>query len=116
MSHFEPSSQKLKMNEKPGMEHKENTLEPESNLIYDDVDDEPELHMRTYVALMSMFMLNLVQVFALQGPPAVVWGIAQCTLFRHLLTRNSSLTSERTWIMPPQRHGFPTRSRSCKLC
>ena len=42
------------------------------NLHYDEVDEEPELHMRTYVALFSMFMLNMVQVVALQGPPAVV--------------------------------------------
>lgn len=42
------------------------------NLHYDEVDLEPELHARTYIALFSMFMLNLVQVVALQGPPAVV--------------------------------------------
>ena len=44
----------------------------EGNLVYDDVEEEPELHMRTYIALASMFLLNLVQVVALQGPPAVV--------------------------------------------
>ena len=44
----------------------------EGNIVYDDVEEEPELHMRTYIALASMFLLNLVQVFALQGPPAVV--------------------------------------------
>jgi hypothetical protein len=44
----------------------------DGNLHYDEVDEEPELHMRTYVALFSMFMLNMVQVVALQGPPAVV--------------------------------------------
>ncbi|KAK5444376.1 hypothetical protein LTS15_010491 [Exophiala xenobiotica] len=42
------------------------------NLVYDDVDEEPELHARTYVALLAMFVLNMVQVFALQGPPAVL--------------------------------------------
>ena len=42
------------------------------NLVYADVDEEPELHLRTWIALASMFFLNLVQVFALQGPPAVV--------------------------------------------
>lgn len=42
------------------------------NLVYDDNDEEPELHARTYFALAAMFLLNLVQVFALQGPPAVV--------------------------------------------
>lgn len=44
----------------------------DQNLVYDDVDEEPELHARTYIALLSMFALNLVQVFALQSPPAVV--------------------------------------------
>ncbi|KAK5693787.1 hypothetical protein LTR17_025025 [Elasticomyces elasticus] len=64
----------MSMDEKPGVGHVEHSPEPEveANLIYDDVDEEPELHIRTYVALVSMFMLNLVQVFALQGPPAVV--------------------------------------------
>jgi hypothetical protein len=41
-------------------------------LVYDDVDEEPELHARTYLALLAMFLLNMVQVVALQGPPAVV--------------------------------------------
>ncbi|ETI27892.1 hypothetical protein G647_00341 [Cladophialophora carrionii CBS 160.54] len=44
----------------------------DGNLHYDEVDEEPELHMRTYVALFSMFLLNMVQVVALQGPPAVL--------------------------------------------
>ena len=49
----------------------------EDNLAYDDVEEEPEIHMRTWIALASMFLLNLVQVFALQGPPAVVSGFNQ---------------------------------------
>ena len=44
----------------------------QNNLHYDEGDQEPELHARTYVALFAMFMLNGVQVLALQGPPAVV--------------------------------------------
>ena len=52
--------------------HLERIVTSEDNLVYDDVDEEPELHARTYIALASMFVLNLVQVFALQGPPAVV--------------------------------------------
>ena len=43
-----------------------------ANLVYDDDEEEPEIHARTYLALVAMFTLNLVQVFALQGPPAVV--------------------------------------------
>lgn len=50
----------------------QDTTPQDSNLVYDVEDEEPEIHMRTYVALASMFALNLVQVFALQGPPAVV--------------------------------------------
>ena len=52
--------------------HIEETDSSDGNLHYDEVDEEPELHMRTYVALFSMFLLNMVQVVALQGPPAVV--------------------------------------------
>lgn len=51
--------------------HVEDAVTEEANLVYDE-DEEPELHTRTWIALASMFILNLVQVFALQGPPAVV--------------------------------------------
>jgi hypothetical protein len=53
-------------------EHLENAVTLEDNLVYNAVDEEPEIHMRTWIALAAMFLLNLVQVFALQGPPAVV--------------------------------------------
>jgi hypothetical protein len=42
------------------------------NLVYDDDDEEPVIHIRTYIALLSMFLMNFVQTFALQGPPSVV--------------------------------------------
>jgi hypothetical protein len=42
------------------------------NFVYDDNEEEPELHARTYFALVAMLFLNFVQVLALQGPPAVV--------------------------------------------
>ena len=42
------------------------------NLVYENVEEEPELSVRTYVALAAMFLFNYVQVVALQGPPAVV--------------------------------------------
>lgn len=42
------------------------------DLVYDNADEEPELHFRTYIAIAAMFLLNLTQVFALQGPPVVV--------------------------------------------
>jgi hypothetical protein len=54
------------------VKHLEQTETASGNLVYDDNDEEPELHARTYFALLAMFFLNLVQVFALQGPPAVV--------------------------------------------
>jgi hypothetical protein len=43
-----------------------------TNLVYDNDEEEPELHAKTYIALAAMFLLNFVQVLALQGPPAVV--------------------------------------------
>lgn len=55
-----------------GIEHLEDakgTLDV--NLVYED-DQQPELHARTYCALAAMFLLNLVQVFCLMGPPAGV--------------------------------------------
>ena len=54
------------------LEHLENAVTLDDNLVYNAVDEEPEIHMRTWIALAAMFLLNLVQVFALQGPPAVV--------------------------------------------
>lgn len=48
------------------------------DFAHDEDGNEPELHARTYIALMAMFLLNMVQLFALQGPPAVVG-------FSHLL-------------------------------
>lgn len=41
------------------------------NLVYLE-DEEPELHISTCFALAAMFLLNLVQVFGLMGPPAAV--------------------------------------------
>lgn len=54
------------------VDHLEQVVTDASNLVYDDNEEEPELHARTYFALAAMFTLNLVQVVALQGPPAVV--------------------------------------------
>lgn len=58
-----------KSDEEQHMEH----VKPASiNFEYNDDEEEPEIHARTYVALAAMIILNLVQVVALQGPPAVV--------------------------------------------
>lgn len=65
-----PSLDKVEgMSEEKQLEH---VVSSENNLVYDEVDEEPELHARTWLAIAAMFLLNLVQVFALQGPPAVV--------------------------------------------
>jgi hypothetical protein len=53
-------------------QHLEHVKTSSLNLVYNDDEEEPEIHARTYVALAAMFLLNLVQVVALQGPPAVV--------------------------------------------
>lgn len=55
--------------------HLEQLASPSDNLVYDNVEEEPELTARTWIALGAMFLLNLVQVLALQGPPAVVSDI-----------------------------------------
>lgn len=86
----------------------------EGNLVYDDVEEEPELHMRTYIALASMFLLNLVQVFALQGPPVVVRSF---TSFDLALQTELALLY---WDEPRQlsglaRPGFRTRYRWYRL-
>jgi hypothetical protein len=55
-----------------------------SNLVYENDEEEPELHMRTYIALLAMFLLNYVLVFALNGPVAVVSktdAICECLPF-----------------------------------
>lgn len=41
---------------------------------YTDEDEEPVLHHRTYIALLSLFILNFVQVVALNGPASIVSG------------------------------------------
>lgn len=64
----------------------EHAAESDGNLVYEDDDEEPELHARTYIALFSMFLLNYVQVLALQGPPAIVSGHQRFLLGRPLLT------------------------------
>ncbi|KEF63228.1 uncharacterized protein A1O9_01205 [Exophiala aquamarina CBS 119918] len=60
----------------PSAEGQVEVLKPsELNLTYDDIDEEPSLHVRTYIALAAMFMLNLAQMVALQGPPTFLNSI-----------------------------------------
>lgn len=107
-----------------------------ADLVYDDDDEEPEFHARTWVALLAMFFLNLVQVFALQGPPAVVsvlFGkypasemyltVVGCSL--HTLATISTILSgrlgfrtlyllSRLWCRPSSPlHRIPSRHENC---
>ncbi|CAM1503636.1 Fc.00g012270.m01.CDS01 [Cosmosporella sp. VM-42] len=49
----------------------------ELNLTYSAVDEEPEIHFRTYIAVAAMLILNFVQIIALQGPPLVLKNIGE---------------------------------------
>lgn len=50
----------------------------EAQITYEDVYHEPKIHLRTWIAVAAMLLLNYVQVIALQGPPVVV-STAQLT-------------------------------------
>ena len=84
----------------------EHVITNDGNLHYDEADEEPEIHMRTYIALFSMFMLNLVQVVALQGPPAVVSIRIMVADNDRELTITSLAISGKVLITPKDRHGF----------
>jgi hypothetical protein len=42
------------------------------NMVYANEEEEPELHLRTWIALASIYLLLAGQGLAFQGPPAVV--------------------------------------------
>lgn len=44
---------------------------------YQNAASEPEIHWRTYVALLAMVLINYVAVISLQAPPAVVSSLAR---------------------------------------
>lgn len=46
------------------------------NLIYDDVDEDPVLSAKPYIAIAAMFVTLWVQVICLQGSPLVVRCVA----------------------------------------
>lgn len=62
------------------------TIEKLQGYEYTDIDEAPELHMRTYIALASMLMLNMAQLLALQGPPAMVTMPLSPETFSFMLT------------------------------
>lgn len=53
-----------------GLNEKSNSSS-QVNLVYSDASQEPEIHLRTYIAVVAMLLLNYVQIIALQGPPLV---------------------------------------------
>jgi hypothetical protein len=61
--------------ENPEMEAEATHLEHAervTTLAYSDHEHEPELHWRTWLALISMCILQFVQLSALLGPPSAV--------------------------------------------
>lgn len=51
------------------LEHVETDL---GNLRYDDEDEEPELHMKTWIALAALIFMQMTMIMAVQGPPPAV--------------------------------------------
>lgn len=86
------------------------------NLVYENDDEEPEIHARTYLAVAAMFLLNTVQVVALQGPPAVVSYNCERTKQPGLrdLIRFSFLTLATISTAQPRRPGYPMPSHLFK--
>ena len=87
------------------------------NLTYDDDEEEPELHFRTWIAIIAMFALNLVQVFALLGPPAVVSTLVRSSSHQGIRSHriHSFHSSEPVLTIQRRRTGSRTHSLSFKL-
>lgn len=64
--------------EKASIEIQEDVVN--TDLVYADENEEPVFHRRTCIALLALFILNYVQIVALNGPPGIV------SVFRDLLT------------------------------
>lgn len=45
---------------------------PTSVFAMDEVENEPRVHIRTWIALASMWIFNFAGVLALTGPPTIV--------------------------------------------
>lgn len=60
------------------------------------IDEEPELHARTWIAIAALFLLNFVQCFALTGTPSIVGSILRQigSVWNVLLT----LASSTAWV------------------
>jgi MFS family permease len=104
---YEGPEPRNKHNVAEQFQHVENTKEEvEENLVYEE-DEEPELHAQTYFALAAMFLLNLVQVFGLLGPPTVVlwpfnqhsYQLTDWSLFQlSYIEKDLNNTAAGTWV------------------
>lgn len=111
---YSPSSEKYV----DGAEQLEAPPASIQNLVYDHDDEEPEIHTRTYLAVMAMLLLNMVQVLALQGPPAVVSTSRKEAYKAWLgwagLTRLSFPTLAMISTTQPRRLGYLMPSHLCR--
>ncbi|KEF57076.1 uncharacterized protein A1O9_07266 [Exophiala aquamarina CBS 119918] len=72
-----PGDERSSKNEAGSKEHVEILNLSVPNLEYDILDEEPALRARTYIALAAMFMMNLVMLVALMGPPTFLTAIGE---------------------------------------
>lgn len=63
------------------------------NLRYDDIEEEPELHARTYVALAALFVLNMVQV----RPPRLLYCYKHLHMLMSTALQYSALGHRSHW-------------------
>jgi hypothetical protein len=82
-------------------------------LVYDNVEEVPELHMRTWIAMASMLLLKFAELLALQGPPAVVSAYVLCHC--DILISISSHTLDQASRLPKPRPGSPILFLSFRL-
>ena len=54
--------------------HLEHVSAINEDLVYDDEEHEPQLRLRTWIALAAMWLLNYVITLTLLSPPVVVRG------------------------------------------
>lgn len=88
----------------------------DGDVVYLDEEEEPELHMRTYVALGAMFLLNYAMVIALQGPPAVVCSIHIQAISKADPISCSLPLSVGISMLLRVKHGYRTHFLFSKLC
>lgn len=85
------------------------------NIVYTNEEEEPELHLPTWIALGSIYLLLAGQGLAFQGPPAVVSDFfprrqaLKCSIANQIFLQ-SSHSLELTSKTQTPRPGSPTRS------